>query len=83
VPSVVAPPESAAHRITHLHVNTPGVLATINQILGDHGANIEGQLLGTRGEFGYVITDISTACGPEMAEQLRAMPTTIRLRVLS
>jgi D-3-phosphoglycerate dehydrogenase len=83
VPSVVAPPQSAAHRITHLHVNTPGVLATINQILGDHGANIEGQLLGTRGEFGYVITDISTACGPEMAEQLRAMPTTIRLRVLS
>jgi D-3-phosphoglycerate dehydrogenase len=59
------------------------VLATINQIIVDHGVNIEGQLLGTRGEFGYVITDISSSCSPEMAAQLRDLPATIRLRVLS
>jgi D-3-phosphoglycerate dehydrogenase len=83
LPALAAPPHPTAHRITHLHDNTPGVLATINQIVVDHGVNIEGQLLGTRGEFGYVITDISSSCTPEMAAQLRDLPTTIRLRVLS
>ncbi|MCW2912183.1 MAG: 3-phosphoglycerate dehydrogenase [Actinomycetia bacterium] len=83
LPAVVAAPQPTAHRITHLHDNTPGVLATINQIVVDHGVNVEGQLLGTRGEFGYVITDISASCSPEMAAQLRDLPATIRLRVLS
>jgi D-3-phosphoglycerate dehydrogenase len=82
LPALVAEPQPT-HRVTHLHDNTPGVLATINQIVVDHGVNIEGQLLGTRGEFGYVITDISSSCSPEMAAQLRDLPATIRLRVLS
>ncbi len=44
--------------MAHLHVNTPGVLATINGVLAEHGVNIEGQLLWTRGEVGYALTDI-------------------------
>jgi len=83
LPPLVAEPHPSAHRLTHLHENTPGVLATINQLIVEEGANIEGQLLGTRGEFGYVITDIGSDCSPQMAERLRELPTTIRLRVLS
>ena len=46
------------------------------------GVNVEAQLLGTRGEIGYVVTDISASYTPQMVDQLRAMPETIRLRVI-
>jgi D-3-phosphoglycerate dehydrogenase len=36
----------------------PGVLASINRVLAEHGVNVEGQLLRTRDEYGYVLTDI-------------------------
>ncbi len=45
--------------------------------------NIEGQLLSTRGEYGYLITDIGGGYSDEVLEQLRAMEQTVRLRVLS
>ena len=60
----------------------PGVLATINGVLAEHKVNVEAQLLGTRGEIGYVVTDIARASRGEMLDQLRALPETIRLRVL-
>ena len=66
-----------------MHRNTPGVLATINGILAEHGVNIEGQFLGTRGEVGYVITDIGAPAADKVAQVLREMPETIRLRQLS
>lgn len=72
-----------AHRITHLHRNTPGVLALVNQTFAEHGANIEGQLLATRGELGYVVTDIGSRLPDEAVAALATMPDTIRLRVLS
>ncbi len=45
--------------------------------------NVEGQLLGTRGEYGYLITDIGVDYPDEVLAKLRAMPQTVRLRVLS
>ena len=45
-------------RIVHVHHQHPGVLAQVNSILAEHEVNIEGQLLSTRGEYGYLITDI-------------------------
>lgn len=69
------------HRLVHLHLNTPGVLAKVNSILAAHGVNIEGQLLNTRGENGYVVTDVREV--PQAAlDELRAMPETIRLRII-
>lgn len=68
-------------RITHLHVNIPGVLAKVNSILGAHEVNIEGQMLATLGDTGYVVTDVNGI--PESAvQELTALPETIRLRVL-
>ena len=60
----------------------PGVLATINRVLADHGVNVEGQLLRTRDDLGYVITDIVPAYSDEVLDQLRAMDVTIRLRTI-
>jgi D-3-phosphoglycerate dehydrogenase / 2-oxoglutarate reductase len=59
------------------------VMATVNGILAEHKVNVEAQLLGTRGEVGYVVTDISATYTDDMLDQLRALPETIRLRVLS
>ena len=57
---VALPAVPGTHRLVHLHKNVPGVLASINRVLADHGVNVEGQLLRTRDELGYVITDIGT-----------------------
>jgi D-3-phosphoglycerate dehydrogenase / 2-oxoglutarate reductase len=71
------------HRIVHLHHNVPGVLATINGLLADNKVNIEGQLLGTRGDLGYVITDVAVDYPADVPDALIAMSETVRLRVLS
>ncbi|MGW0230174.1 phosphoglycerate dehydrogenase [Actinopolymorpha singaporensis] len=83
LPELALPERVGAHRLAHVHVNTPGVLATINGVLAEHGVNIEGQFLGTRGEVGYVITDIGAPAADKVAQVLREMPETIRLRQLS
>jgi D-3-phosphoglycerate dehydrogenase len=71
------------HRIVHLHHNVPGVLATINGVLADNKVNIEGQLLGTRGDIGYVITDVAVDYPAGVRDDLAGLPETVRLRVLS
>ena len=69
-------------RILHVHHNVPGVLATVNGVLADSRVNIEGQVLSTRGELGYVITDIAGPLTPELVDKLASLPETVRLRVL-
>jgi D-3-phosphoglycerate dehydrogenase len=71
------------HRIVHLHHNVPGVLAAINGVLAEHKVNIDAQLLGTRGDLGYVITDVAVDYPPAVPAELAAMAETVRLRVLS
>jgi D-3-phosphoglycerate dehydrogenase len=82
MPNVDLPVRAGAHGLIHIHRNTPGVLATINSIFADHRVNIEGQALGTRGDVGYVITDIASDYTDEMIAGLTHMDETIRLRVL-
>jgi D-3-phosphoglycerate dehydrogenase / 2-oxoglutarate reductase len=82
LPGIALPAPAGTHRLVHLHQNVPGVLASINRVLAEHGVNVEGQLLRTRDEFGYVLTDIGSAYSEEVLAELRAMPVTIRLRTL-
>ncbi|GAA4988056.1 phosphoglycerate dehydrogenase [Actinopolymorpha pittospori] len=83
LPALALPERVGTHRLAHVHVNTPGVLATINGLLAEHGVNIEGQYLGTRGQIGYVITDIGAPASAQVTRILTDMPETIRLRQLS
>ena len=53
------------------------------QLIADHGVNIEGQLLSTKGQHGYVVTDIAGAPSPDVVAALEALPVTVRLRVLT
>jgi D-3-phosphoglycerate dehydrogenase len=81
-PAVSLPAVPGTHRLVHLHKNVPGVLASINRVLAEHGVNVEGQLLRTRDELGYVITDIGSSYSEEVLQELRAMDVTIRLRTI-
>ena len=79
----VALPRVPGTRLLNLHLNTPGVLATVTSLLAEHGINIEGQLLATAGSYGYVVTDVGAAQVDPLAGALRALPETVRLRVLA
>lgn len=83
LPALALPLQPRTHRIAHVHRNTPGVLAQVNSILAEHAVNIEGQILATRGEYGYLLTDVGVDYSDRVLTQLRAMEQTIRLRVLS
>jgi len=82
LPPVSLPRALGTTRVLLLHTNTPGVLATVNGVLADHGLNIEGQLLGTRGSMGYVVTDVAALDSDDVVDALRALPETVRLWVL-
>ncbi len=77
-------PERSTHaqRIAHIHQNTPGVLAHVNQVLAEHDVNIGGQVLATRGHTGYVVTDTDSELSSAVVAALRAVPETIRVRVI-
>jgi D-3-phosphoglycerate dehydrogenase len=83
LPGVALPQQPGTNRIVHVHLNTPGVLAQVNSLLAEHAVNIEGQLLSTLGEYGYLITDVSGKYVDDVLDRLRAMSQTVRLRVLS
>ncbi len=71
-----------AHRILHLHRNVPGVLSKVHSLISGLGVNIVAEYLQTRGDAGYVVIEVDPQHGKAMLEGLRAMPETIRVRVL-
>jgi D-3-phosphoglycerate dehydrogenase len=74
---------SGTTRILHLHRNVPGVLARLNAVIGDHDVNIAGQVLGTRGSLGYVITDLDDDGHQNLVDELQALPETVRVRTVT
>ncbi|MGZ8750690.1 MAG: phosphoglycerate dehydrogenase [Pseudonocardia sp.] len=83
LPQLTLPPRAGGHRLAHQHTNTPGVMADINRVLASHGVNVDAQILATAGSVGYALTDVSVDYAAEVIAELRAMPATIRLQVLS
>ncbi|WP_347343511.1 phosphoglycerate dehydrogenase [Jatrophihabitans telluris] len=82
LPGLDLPRREGSLRLVHLHRNVPGVLARINGLLADNHVNVEAQLLGTRGEVGYVVTDSAGGVTQQIVDEIRAMPETIKLRVV-
>ncbi len=81
-PEVALPPHPTCHRILHVHRNVPGVMAAVNGIFSDLGVNVDAQFLQTRGELGYVVTDVNCEASEEALVALRQIEGTIRTRVL-
>ncbi|WP_138733387.1 phosphoglycerate dehydrogenase [Modestobacter excelsi] len=74
---------SSAARFALLHRNVLGVLARVDALVGEHGLNVDGQVLATRGELGYVITDVNQDMPSALLTSLRALPETLRLMAFS
>ncbi|MCC2625954.1 MAG: phosphoglycerate dehydrogenase [Burkholderiales bacterium] len=82
LPNIQLPELKNAHRLIHLHSNTPGILAQINQVLANHNINVLGQYLKTNEQVGYVITDIDTKYNKDVINDLKQINHTIKSRVL-
>jgi D-3-phosphoglycerate dehydrogenase / 2-oxoglutarate reductase len=80
LPEVQAPVTQNRFRVGYLHINVPGVLAGINQVLAENGDNVTAQFLATRGEQGYVVTDADEPLSEAALDKLRQSEHTIWLR---
>lgn len=70
------------HRILHFHRNEPGVLSKLHHAIAELGVNITAEYLQTNARLGYVVLDVSPTDAEELLGRIRAMPETIRTRVL-
>jgi D-3-phosphoglycerate dehydrogenase / 2-oxoglutarate reductase len=70
---------SSADRFALLHRNVPGVLARVDALVGEHGLNVDGQVLATRGELGYAVTDVNAELPADLVAALDALPESVRL----
>ncbi len=81
-PNMVLPKLKNAHRFIHIHLNEPGVMAQINQVLASRTLNVVGQYLKTNETIGYVITDINKDYDEAVIADLKKIEGTIKFRVL-
>ncbi|MET0340119.1 MAG: phosphoglycerate dehydrogenase [Polyangiales bacterium] len=81
-PQIEMPQASGTHRILNVHRNVPGVLRDVNKIISDHNANIHSQMLSTDPEIGYLIMDLDQAVSREVNDDIAALETNIRTRLL-
>lgn len=70
------------HRILHFHRNVPGVLSKMHAVIAEVGANIAAEYLQTNADVGYVVLDVDPTNAAPIVERLKAIPETIRVRLL-
>jgi D-3-phosphoglycerate dehydrogenase len=80
LPEVQVAPLHSGYRLAYLHHSVPGVLAGVNQVLAQQQANVVAQGLSTRGEQGYVVTDLDAPLPEVAVKELEAAAETIWLR---
>ncbi|KKW68471.1 3-phosphoglycerate dehydrogenase [Lampropedia cohaerens] len=81
-PEVALPAHPGRDRILHIHKNVPGVMSAINQVFSQAHINVAAQFLQTDEAVGYVVIDTEAGGAAKVLEQLKAVPGTIRTRVL-
>ncbi len=81
-PQVTIPDHADRRRILHIHRNEPGVMERINHVFSSHGVNVAAQYLETQADVGYVVMDIELDDAGPLMKELRAIPATIRVRLL-
>jgi D-3-phosphoglycerate dehydrogenase len=75
-------PKHRHHRLLHFHRNVPGVMSKVNSVMAELGINIVGQYLKTNEDVGYVVLDVAPTNADQIIDRLKAVPETIRLRML-
>jgi D-3-phosphoglycerate dehydrogenase len=81
-PQIEMPQEAGTHRILNVHRNVPGVLRDVNRIISERNANIHSQMLATDAEIGYLIIDLDQQVSRDVREDIAALETNIRTRIL-
>jgi D-3-phosphoglycerate dehydrogenase / 2-oxoglutarate reductase len=81
-PEVSLPEHKGRSRLLHIHKNQPGVMTKINEAFAKHNINIAGQYLQTNADIGYVVIDIDSDDVEQALNELKAIPGTLRARVL-
>ncbi|MDO4250139.1 MAG: phosphoglycerate dehydrogenase [Moraxella sp.] len=81
-PNVSIPFKDGTHRLLHIHQNVAGVLSQVNTAFAKAGINILAQNLMTEDNVGYLVMDIDSDNSQLALEKLKAIPETIKVRVL-
>lgn len=81
-PQVSIQPNYDKQRFLHIHKNMPGLLKDINYVFTNKGINIAAQYLQTDADIGYVIIDAECNNCDKILKELKAIPHTIRARML-
>ncbi len=81
-PQLEMPQIAGRHRILNVHRNVPGVLRDVNRIVSERNANIQGQMLSTDANIGYLIMDLDQDVSNEVCEDIAALNANIRTRIL-
>ncbi|MBO5339684.1 MAG: phosphoglycerate dehydrogenase [Oscillospiraceae bacterium] len=74
---------SGISRLCIIHKNIPAMLTNIMTTLSDDGINVENMTNKSRKDYAYTMVDVNTRITDEVANELRAIPGVIRVRVLN
>ena len=73
---------TSAMRVAIIHRNIPNMLAKFTSAFGELGINIERLTNVTRGEYGYIMVDLSHMADDAEIEKLRAIEGVLKVRVM-
>jgi D-3-phosphoglycerate dehydrogenase len=77
-PEISFQEQMGSARILHVHRNLPGAMGTLSNLMAEQGLNIVSQQLQTRGQIGYVISDVEGNVDDKVMSVLRPHPITVR-----
>ena len=81
-PQISLQPNQGKQRFLHIHKNMPGLLQEVNRTFTGKGINIASAYLQTDADIGYVIIDTESDLGPDILNELKKIPQTLRARML-
>ncbi|MEM5581928.1 phosphoglycerate dehydrogenase [Roseibium sp. AS2] len=84
-PQVQLPKGTDATRFIQVHHNAPGAMRTLNDLFTRHNLNICAQYMQSHQDIGYVVLDVDSVVEDpvRILEEIRALPNTIRARLLN
>ena len=74
---------SGISRLCLIHKNVPAMLTQIMSALSDDGINVENMTNKSKKDYAYTMVDVNTRITDQVADELRAIPGVIRVRVLN
>ena len=74
---------SGIARLCIIHKNVPAMLTSIMTTLSDDGINVENMTNKSKKDYAYAMVDVNTRITDDVANEIRAIPGVIRVRVLN